>query len=190
MSLRERILETTLDLVATRGIAATSVQDIADASSCAKASVLYHFSHKEQLIDEALQPALEAITNLLENATRRGLTSADAQEVFTKDLVEVLVEHRRAIHTVITHPYLVDSIPALGQAHTLMAGLAELVSTHTPGEHERMRFGIALAGVTYALVSTELLGIGTLDQAELTASLTSALHDIVLGPHLTSSGMA
>jgi hypothetical protein len=104
--------------------------------------------------------------------------------------VGVLIEHRRAIHTVITHPYLVGSIPALDQANTLMAGLAELVSEHTPGEHERMRFGIALAGVTYALVSTELLGIGTLDEKELKTSLTEALQDIVLHQHPTSSSVA
>jgi len=188
--LRDRILETTLELLAKRGISATSVQDIADASGCAKASVLYHFSHKEQLIDEALRPALTAVAALLQEATERGLTSLEAQRIFTEDLVGVLIEHRKAIHTVITHPYLVDSIPALEQANTLMAGLAELVSNHTKGEHERMRFGIALAGVTYALVSTELLGIGTLDETELTRSLTSALQDIVLHPNAAPSDVA
>lgn len=190
MPLRDRILETSLDLIASRGIAATSVQDIADACECAKASVLYHFSHKEQLIDEALRPALEAIGTLLGEAQKRGLHSLDAKFSFTEALVEILIEHRRAIHLVITHPYLVDSIPALEQAHTLMAGLAELVSDHTAGEHERMRFGIALAGVTYALVSTELLGIGTLNEADLKISLTQALQDIVLNQHPTSSSVA
>jgi TetR/AcrR family transcriptional regulator len=190
VSLRDRILETTLELLAKQGIVATSVQDIADASECAKASVLYHFSHKEQLIDEALRPALAAIAHLLEKATQLGLTSLEAQRIFTEDLVGILIEHRRAIHTVITHPYLVSTIPALEQAHILMAGLAELVSHHTTGEHERMRFGIALAGVTYALVSTELLGIGTLDETELKHSLTSALQDIVLHTNKAPSSVA
>lgn len=190
MPLRDRILETSLDLVASRGIAATSVQDIADACECSKATVLYHFSHKEHLIDEALNPALQAIGALLGEVQQRGLDSLDAKFSFTEALVEVLIHHRRAIHTVITHPYLVDSIPALEQAHTLMAGLAELVSDHTAGEHERMRFGIALAGVTYALVSTELLGIGTLNEADLKTSLTQALQDIVLTQHPAGSGVA
>lgn len=189
MPLRNRILETTLDLIARRGIAATSVQDIADASSCAKASVLYHFSHKEELIDEALRPALAAISTLLAEAANRGLGNREAKLAFTEALVDILIEHRRAIHTVITHPYLVDAIPALEQAHTLMAGLAELVSDHTAGEHERMRFGIALAGVTYALVSTELLGIGTLNDNDLKSSLTSALQDIVLHDKPAASGV-
>ncbi len=190
MPLRDRILETTLDLLAKKGIAATSVQDIADASSCAKASVLYHFSHKEELIDEALRPSLAAIGALLVDATSRGLSNREAKRAFTETLVDMLIEHRRAIHTVITHPYLVDSIPALAQAHSLMAGLAELVSDHTAGEHERMRFGIALAGVTYALVSTELLGIGTLNEHDLKTSLTSALQDIVLHDKPATSSVA
>lgn len=54
MSVREQILQATLDLCARRGIAATSLQDIADASNCSKANVVYHFSHKEELIDAAL----------------------------------------------------------------------------------------------------------------------------------------
>lgn len=190
MSLRDRILEITLKLVAQKGITATSVQDIADASSCAKASVLYHFSHKEELIDEALRPALAAFGGLLTDATGRGLSSREAKVAFTEALIDILIEHRRAIHTVITHPYLSDSIPALGQAHTLMAGLAELVSDHTAGEHEKMRFGIGLAGVTYALVSTELLGIATLNDEDLKSSLTGALQDIVIHDKPAPSSVA
>ena len=92
----------------------------------------------------------------------------------------MLIEHRRGIHTVITHPYLGDSIPALGAARTLMAAMAELVTGSATGELDRIRFGIAVAGVTYALVSTEILELETLGPDELKIFLTEALQDIVL----------
>lgn len=180
MPIRDVILESTLQLVAKRGISATSLQDIADASSCSKANVLYHFSHKEHLIDVALAPALSATAELIARSEARGLNDDDNRRAFTEELVELLIEHRRGIHTVITHPYLGDSIPALGTARALMSRMAELVSDNATGEHDRMRFGIAVAGVTYALVSTEILDIETLGEEDLKALLTRALQDIVL----------
>jgi AcrR family transcriptional regulator len=178
--IRDVILETTLQLIAKRGISATSVQDIADASSCSKANVLYHFSHKEQLIDEALAPALAATAALIASTEQRGLNSDTERLAFTEGLVDLLIEHRQGIHTVITHPYLGESIPALATARELMARMAELVSDHSTGEQDRVRFGIAVAGVTYALVSTEILELETLAPDDLKAVLTEALQDIVL----------
>jgi predicted Zn-dependent protease len=88
---------------------------------------------------------------------------------------------------VITHPYLGDSIPALATARELMARMANIVAGSATSELDRIRFGIAVAGVTYALVSTEILELATLGPTELKAFLTEALHDMVLhsaGPTL------
>lgn len=180
MPIRDAILETTLQLIAKQGISATSIQDIADASCCSKANVLYHFSHKEKLIDEALAPTLAATAELISRARHRGLTTVSERQVFTEELVDLLIEHRRGIHTVITHPYLSDVIPALSTARTLMSAMAELVSAGATGEHDRIRFGIAVAGVTYALVSTEILQLETVGPEELKVFLTAALQDMVL----------
>jgi TetR/AcrR family transcriptional regulator len=178
--IRDVILETTLQLIAKHGISATSVQDIADASSCSKANVLYHFSHKEQLIDEALASTLHATAKFIARFEDRGLVSVEDRRAFTEGLVELLIEHRRGIHTVITHPYLGDSIPGLGAARELMARMAGVVAGSATGELDRIRFGIAVAGVTYALVSTEILELDTLGPEELKTFLTEALQDMVL----------
>jgi AcrR family transcriptional regulator len=182
--IRDAILETTLQLIAKHGISATSVQDIATASSCSKANVLYHFSHKEQLIDEALAPTLSAAANFIAQAETRGLGTTEDRQAFIEGLVELLIEHRRGIHTVITHPYLGDSIPALVTARNLMSAMAELVSGSASGERDRIRFGIAVSGVTYALVSAEILGLETLGPEELKIFLSEALQGMVLqGAH-------
>ena len=71
--------------------------------------------------------------------------------------MELLVSHRLATHIVITHPYFVDSVPALKKAQALMGQLADLVADYSSGEYDRLRFGIVISGVTYTLVSASIL---------------------------------
>jgi AcrR family transcriptional regulator len=179
VSVRDQILQATLDLCARRGIAATSLQDIADSSNCSKANVVYHFSHKEELINEALSPSLVATEKLLEAATLQGLATESDRVTFAQDLVRLLVNHRLATHIVITHPYFVDSVPALKKAHGLMEQMADLVSQHSAGEHDRLRLGLVISGVTYVLVSAAILGVESLDETELTEMLTEAVTAMV-----------
>ena len=180
MSLREQIIESALELCARSGITATSVQDIADAAQCSKANVLYHFSHKEDLINEALQPSLVATTDLIARAESRGLDTDTDRIAFVGELVELLLSHRLAHHIVITHPYLVDSVPALARAQEVMGYLAELVATKTHGDVDRVSLGIAIAGVSYALVSQSTLGLDTADDHLRQELLTEALVSMVI----------
>ncbi|MDA0290105.1 MAG: TetR/AcrR family transcriptional regulator [Actinobacteria bacterium] len=184
MSIREQILQATLDLCARRGIAATSLQDIADASNCSKANVVYHFSHKEELIDEALASSLEATEKLVSATAIRGLASDADRVAFAQNLVELLVSHRLATHIVITHPYFVDSVPALKKAQALMGQLADLVADHSSGEHDRLRFGIVISGVTYTLVSASILELESVPEDQLATMLTDAVTSMVMGAPL------
>jgi len=184
VSVREQILQATLDLCARRGIAATSLQDIADASNCSKANVVYHFSHKEELIDEALAPSLEATEGLVSATAIQGLGSDDDRVAFARNLVELLVSHRLATHIVITHPYFVDSVPALKKAQALMGQLADLVADYSSGEHDRLRFGIVISGVTYTLVSASILELESVPEDDLQAMLTDAVTSMVMGAPL------
>lgn len=186
MSIRDVILETTLHLVAKRGISATSLQDIADASSCSKANVLYHFSHKEQLIDEALAPTLSAVEKLVSATAIKGLGSDDDRVAFAQNLVELLVSHRRAAHIVITHPYLVESVPALKKVQALMGQLADLVAHSSSGEYDRIRFGIVMSGVTYTLVSASILELELVPEDDLATMLTDAVTSMVMSAPLAA----
>lgn len=186
MSVRDQILQATLDLCARRGIAATSLQDIADASQCSKANVVYHFSHKEELINEALSPSLVATEKLLEAARLQGLATESDRVAFAQDLVELLVNHRLATHIVITHPYFVDSVPALKKAQSLMERMADLVTQYSSGEYDRLRFGIVISGVTYTLVSATILELQSVPEEELKDMLTNVVSSMVMGAPTTA----
>ena len=104
--------------------------------------------------------------------------------VFAQNLVELLVSHRLATHIVITHPYFVDSVPALKKAQALMGQLADLVTQYSSGEYDRLRFGIVISGVTYTLVSASILELESMPEDTLTAMLTDAVTSMVMSAPL------
>jgi len=175
VSHRDEILSAALERFALQGIAATSLQDIAAHSDTSKANVLYHFGSKENLISEALAPTLSALEHIVEAAETAGISGATAQAAFIETFVEFLIGHRLAIHTVVTHPYLVASVPSLHTAQNWMGRMAQLVTSHMDDEHERLRFGVAISGATYALVSAGMLGVAPLADDALPGLLREVL---------------
>lgn len=182
MSHNAGILTHALERFALQGIAATSIQDIATLSGTSKANVLYHFGTKEKLVDEALAPSLRDLETLLAEAESTGLAGDDARASFVSQFVSFLITHRLAIHTVVTHPYSAESIPSLQRAHHLMGRMAELVSSSTSEEADRLRFGVAVSGATYALVSAGILGVHKLEDRDLQVLLTDVVTSMLSAP--------
>jgi len=176
VSQREEILASALERFSLQGIAATSLQDIADHASSSKGNVLYHFTSKEHLVDVVLLDALQAIEAIVLEA--RGdpvLVDADSREGFVARFIDFLLEHRQGVQIIVSHPYLADSIPALRQAQELMGRLARLFAADATEQSESLRFGIAVSGATYALVAGNAVGIEELPDAQLRPLLTDFL---------------
>lgn len=188
VSVRNRILEVALWRFAHHGIAATTIQDIADHAQASKANVLYHCGSKELLVDLCLAPALADLRALIDTLPVGGLADQAARAQFLHGFVDFLITHRLATHVVIAHPYLTDQIDSLAQAQQLMLGLAEVVSQSSSGEFDRLRFGVAVSGASYALVSAGMLGIGQLDDDQLRPVLTEVL--LSIGTELPPSSQA
>ena len=180
MSQRETILQVALRRFAHQGIAATTIQDVADHAHVAKASVLYHFSSKAELVNHALTPSLDALEVLISGMEDHTPGSPRMREDFIRSFVDFLVDHRLATHVVVSHPYLTDDISSLGRAQVMMGRMAQAVSEQTTGETDRLRFGVAVSGATYALVSSGMLGIETLDEENLREGLHTVLSDMML----------
>lgn len=182
MSHHDPILASARELFASQGIAATTIQDIADHCGSSKANVLYHFHSKDQLVDDALSPALEAMDQLLQSASGLELAESDQRQGFLETFVNFLLEHRLAIHIVVSHPYQASTIRSLGRARELMEAMALFVSDRSASEDERLRFGVAVSGATYALVSGDVLGVTRLTDEELRPRLLDVLNRM-LTPH-------
>lgn len=180
MSHHDHILQVALERFAHQGIAQTTIQDVADHAGSSKANVLYHFRNKNHLVDVALTPALDALASLLKRAGASALHNAEARRLFIDSFVDFLITHRLATHIIVAHPYLAEQSESLGRAHELMARMAEMVSEMTLGEEDRLRFGIAVSGATYALVSSGILGVPGLDDEAARHGLRDVLGQMLL----------
>ncbi|AVG23869.1 TetR-like transcription factor [Pontimonas salivibrio] len=175
VSNHDHILQVSLERFAHQGIAHTTIQDVADHAGSSKANVLYHFHNKNHLVDVALAPALEALSALLERSNESATHDAGSRRVFIDNFVDFLINHRLATHIIVAHPYLAEESKSLGRAHQLMAQMAEMVGEMTDGEEDRLRFGIAVSGATYALVSSGILGVPGLDDEAAREGLREVL---------------
>jgi TetR/AcrR family transcriptional regulator, cholesterol catabolism regulator len=69
---REQLLEVASELFATRGYAATTMRDIAEAAGILAGSIYHHFSSKEALLDEILRTFLTRLYGRFAGVERQG----------------------------------------------------------------------------------------------------------------------
>ena len=94
---REAILEAATTLFAERGLAGASVQEIADAASTHKTTVLYHFATKDALYAAVLDQAIGDIANVMQDFLAGGFDSENLRErvAYMVDQIQAhFAEHR------------------------------------------------------------------------------------------------
>jgi len=53
-SVRQSLLQATIEVIGRNGLAALTVQDVAQAAGVSKGALFHHFSSKQALVDEAV----------------------------------------------------------------------------------------------------------------------------------------
>jgi AcrR family transcriptional regulator len=101
-----------LEEFASAGYLGTSIQAIAARAGVSKASVLYHYSSKETLLDAALSPAIDAIAALLPRTAQLSGTDADRHD-FLVGFVDLLMQHRLAAQIFITQSGALVDVPVV-----------------------------------------------------------------------------
>ncbi len=180
VSHRDQILDSALERFALDGFLATSIQHIAADAGVSKATVLYHFTSKEDLLQHAITPALDEFQKLLDGVRDdESLADPSDRKAFVDAFVPFLISNRLGIHIIVTHAHLAHSHPALSRALTLMSRIADIVERSSTSPIDALRFGVALSGATYSLVSETLLGMDKLDPDELEEGLKAVLTDML-----------
>ena len=163
---------------ATAGYAGTSLHRIADIAGLSKSSVLYHYASKDALLEAAVQPAIERMSGILESMAARPVTRA-SREDFIAEFVDFLLEHRLEVHLFINQgPSLVD-VPVVDRANELVLRLAEFFGTAASTTEHRMRFGVALGGAAYMLVTQQAMGLDSAPKDETRTSLITILGELL-----------
>lgn len=88
---RPRILAAATDLFTSRGFGGTSISEVAMEAGCSKASVLYHFATKDELLHAALEPLNAALDGLL--GQLRSMPPAMRTNSGVPALIELCVQH-------------------------------------------------------------------------------------------------
>lgn len=178
MSSAEDLRTIALEEFATAGYAGTSLHRIADIAGLSKSSVLYHYASKDALLEAAVTPAIEQLSQILDTMASRPVTKASRKE-FIADFVDFLLEHRLEVHLFINQgPSLVD-VSVIDKANELVQRLAEYFASTTMNTEHRMRFGIALGGAAFMLVSQQAVELEVAPQQETRAALIIILTELL-----------
>jgi AcrR family transcriptional regulator len=100
---RQRLIEVAIDLFTRHSFAGTSLQMIADEMGLTKAAVYYHFRAKNEILQAAMQPGIERLEALLDDAAAiRGRRAR--LEFLVSGFVDFLVQHRQYAAMAATDP--------------------------------------------------------------------------------------
>jgi AcrR family transcriptional regulator len=152
----DELRQVALEQFATVGFAASSLQQIADQAGYSKSSVLYHYASKEALLEAAIGPAIDLLERLLGDFVEAGRT-LEARRVFIGRFVDFLLGNRLAVYTFVNQGQFLRDIPVIVRANIAIRGLADSICDQDAPLAEQMRFGVALAGATYALVADQAI---------------------------------
>ncbi|MFF1819211.1 TetR/AcrR family transcriptional regulator [Kribbella sp. NPDC058245] len=95
---RHEIVRQAMGLFQDRGYSAVSLQDIASAAGCSKATVLYHFNGKAAVLAAVLEPAAADLAALVAAADQ--LSRAAAQEFAIGEFTDLAVRYRGVMDVV------------------------------------------------------------------------------------------
>jgi AcrR family transcriptional regulator len=166
-----------LEEFASAGYLGTSIQAIAARAGVSKASVLYHYSSKETLLDAALSPAIDAIAALLPRTAQLSGTDADRHD-FLVGFVDLLMQHRLAAQIFITQSGALVDVPVVARAQQIIQQIAAARPQQTVDD--QVRFAVALGGAAYLLAQASAYGVEAApDDVQLRDSLIRILDELL-----------
>src|SRR5262245_37990524 len=138
---RVEIVRRAMDLFQANGYNATSLQDIASAAGCSKATVLYHFSGQPAVLAAVLEPAAADLAQLMKTAA--GLSRSEAQEFAIEHFIDLAVVHRGVIDVLQDIFPVIEKMPEIAGLVADGIRLTEyMAGSDDPLEHDLAKFAV------------------------------------------------
>jgi TetR/AcrR family transcriptional regulator len=178
MSSAAELKDVALAEFATAGYTGTSIARIAEIAGLSKSSVLYHYASKEMLLEASVGPAIERMGAIIDTMSAKPLTRQN-RAAFIVAFVDFLLDHRLEVHLFINQCQSLVDVPVMGRANDLVRRIADFFATSVASTEERMRFGIALGGAAYLLVTERSMGLAETPRDETRAALITILNELL-----------
>jgi len=170
---QSRIIEAALGLFAEHGISGTSLQMIADAIGVTKAAVYHQFKTKEEIVVAAAEAELLRVEAAL-NAAEAEKSRSRAREVLLERAVDLAIERRRKVSTLLTDPVVVRIFAKREPFRELMGRLSVLlIGGDGGGAEARVPAAMLLAAISGAVMHPL---VANLDDETLRSQLLRLAH--------------
>lgn len=178
LPMETRIVGAAVDLFATRGIDATSLQMIADTLGITKGAVYYHFKTKQEIVLAVCADSFDALEAAVAEAeTIESVTSRErALDHLVPRLVAQAVESRSVFSKLRFDPVMVRLMADDARYEDLLGRLDRLLGGDAPDAEARVRTAAAISALAGAPVHHLVAG---LDDTAVRAHLTTVLREIV-----------
>lgn len=163
---------------ATAGYGATSLHRIAELAGLSKASVLYHFDSKDALLEAAVTPAIDKMNSILDELASRPVTRK-RRDAFVTQFIDFLFEHRLEVHLFINQGPSLIEVPVIRKGMALVQRFADHFGKSARTQEDQMRFGVALGGAAYLLVTEPSLGLDHGSMEETRETLIKIVRELL-----------
>lgn len=155
---RARVIDAALDQFVVHGVSGTSLQMIADHLGVTKAAVYYQFHAKEEIVLAVVEDAFDDMVRFLDLA-EAAPSAGDAADSALAGLVDLVVDHRRAVSTLFGDPEAGRLIESHERFQGLKERLGGLLLGPDPDVRRRVAVTVVGAGMAQAAMSPELADV-------------------------------
>ena len=180
MTTRDTLVQAALERFARYGYLGSSIQQIAADVGTSKSSVLYHFDSKEALLEAAMAPALDALTQIIDALPGLRDDKVAAAPTLVTGFVDTLLQHSAAVSIFISQRGALQDVPVIQRGNELVDAIAGTLIAEAPSTRALTRLSIGLAGVAFILGETLQDTRDHPDPAEMREVLIETLLELCL----------
>jgi AcrR family transcriptional regulator len=163
---QQRVIAAALELFSRHGVGGTSLQMIAAEIGVTKAAVYHQYRTKDAIVIAAAADELARLEAVI-SAAEAEPTPGRARDAVLVGIVDLAIERRRTVGTLLTDPTLADLFVDHAPFHDVMRRLRVLLVSHDTPE-DRLQATMLMAAISGTLLHPFALD---LDDAELRPQL-------------------